>query len=119
MPMPSKVVVRNLQKAYGAVEAVRDVSFTIESGEIFGLLGPNGAGKTTSLECLIGLRDADAGTLEVCGLDVRKSPREVKQKIGVALQSTALPDQVTPREALKLFGSFYREQADLSALLER
>ena len=117
--MPSKVVVRNLKKSYGAVEAVRDVSFTIEEGEIFGLLGPNGAGKTTSLECLIGLRDADAGTLEVCGLDVRKNPREVKQKIGVALQSTALPDQVTPREALKLFGSFYREQADLSALLER
>ena len=117
--MPSKVVVRHLQKSYGAVEAVRDVSFAIEAGEIFGLLGPNGAGKTTTLECLVGLRDADAGDLEVCGLDVRRQPREVKQKIGVALQSTALPDQMTPREALKLFGSFYRDRIDPPALLER
>lgn len=117
--MSHKVVVRNLKKSYGAVEAVRDVSFTIEAGEIFGLLGPNGAGKTTTLECLVGLRDADAGELEVCGLDVRKRPRDVKEKIGVALQSSALPDQITPREALKLFGSFYREQTEVSALLER
>ena len=117
--MPSKVVVRNLQKSYGAVQAVRDVSFSIEAGEIFGLLGPNGAGKTTTLECLTGLRDSDAGELHVCGLDVRQQPREVKQKIGVALQSTALPDQMTPREALKLFGSFYRDRIDPPALLER
>lgn len=117
--MPFKVVVRNLQKSYGNVAAVRDVSFTIAAGEIFGLLGPNGAGKTSTLECLVGLRDADAGELEVCGHDVRREPEEVKQKIGVALQSTALPDQITPREALKLFGSFYRDRIDPPALLER
>lgn len=117
--MSSQVIVRNLSKRYSSVEAVRDVSFTIEAGEIFGLLGPNGAGKTTTLECLVGLREADAGELTVCGLDVRQQPREVKQKIGVALQSTALPDQITPREALKLFASFYRAQADVPALLTR
>ena len=78
--MPAKVIVRDLSKRYGGVEAVRGVSFTIEAGEIFGLLGPNGAGKTTTLECLVGLREADAGELEVCGLDVRKQPREVKQR---------------------------------------
>ena len=75
--MPAKVAVRQLSKRYGAVEAVRDVSFTIKSGEIFGLLGPNGAGKTTTLECLVGLREPDRGELTVCGLDVRKKPREV------------------------------------------
>ena len=117
--MPAKVTVRHLSKRYGTVEAVRDVSFTIDAGEIFGLLGPNGAGKTTSLECLVGLRAADSGELTVCGLDVRKHPREVKQKIGVALQSTALPDQVTPREALRMFGAFYRDHATPEALLER
>jgi ABC-2 type transport system ATP-binding protein len=117
--MSSQVIVRELSKRYDAVEAVRDVSFTIEAGEIFGLLGPNGAGKTTTLECLVGLREPDSGELSVCGLDVRKNPREVKQKIGVALQSTALPDQITPREALKLFASFYRDHADVSALLTR
>ena len=117
--MSSQVIVRHLSKRYDSVEAVRDVSFTIEAGEIFGLLGPNGAGKTTTLECLVGLREADSGELTVCGLDVRQQPREVKQKIGVALQSTALPDQITPREALKLFASFYRAQADVPALLTR
>ena len=60
--MPAKVIVRNLSKRYGGVEAVRGVSFEIEAGEIFGLLGPNGAGKTTTLECLVGLREADAGS---------------------------------------------------------
>lgn len=117
--MPPKVIVRELSKRYGGVEAVRGVSFEIEAGEIFGLLGPNGAGKTTTLECLVGLREADAGSIEVCGLDVRKQPREVKQRIGVALQSTALQDKITPREALRLFGSFYRERAETAALLER
>ena len=117
--MPAKVIVRDLSKRYGGVEAVRGVSFAIEAGEIFGLLGPNGAGKTTTIECLVGLREADAGTLEVCGLDARREPRAVKQKIGVALQSTALQDKITPREALALFGAFYRERATPASLLER
>jgi ABC-2 type transport system ATP-binding protein len=117
--MPAQVIVRDLSKRYGGVEAVRGVSFTIEAGEIFGLLGPNGAGKTTTIECLVGLREPDAGELQVCGLDVRKEPRAVKQKIGVALQSTALQDKITPREALRLFGSFYRERVAPEALLER
>jgi len=117
--MPAKVAVRDLQKSYGAVTAVRGASFEIEAGEIFGLLGPNGAGKTTTLECLIGLRDPDAGAIEVCGLDARRQGADVKQKIGVALQSTALQDKITPREALRLFGSFYRAPAPPAELLAR
>jgi ABC-2 type transport system ATP-binding protein len=117
--MAPHVVVRDLRKSYDRVEAVRGVSFTVEPGEIFGLLGPNGAGKTTTVECLIGLREPDGGELEVCGLDARKHPREVKQKIGVALQSTSLQDKITPREALSLFGSFYRDRLEPATLLER
>ena len=112
--MPSaerKVVVRDLRKRYGDVQAARGVSFEIADGEIFGLLGPNGSGKTTTLECIIGLREPDAGAIEVCGIDARRHPRDVKQKIGAALQTTALQDKITPREALTLFGSFYRAQA--------
>jgi ABC-2 type transport system ATP-binding protein len=77
------------------------------------------AGKTTTVECLIGLREPDGGELQVCGHDARREPRAVKQKIGVALQSTALQDKITPREALRLFGSFYREREDVGALLQR
>ena len=117
--MPPKVLVRDLRKQYGDIEAARGVSFAIEDGEIFGLLGPNGAGKTTTLECVIGLREPDAGEIEVCGIDARRRPREVKQHIGAALQTTALHDKITPREALALFGSFYRRKAEPQGLLDR
>jgi ABC-2 type transport system ATP-binding protein len=117
--MSAKVIVRDLRKHYGGVEAARGVSFDIEDGEIFGLIGPNGAGKTTTLECVIGLRQPDAGTIEVCGLDARRRPMEVKQKIGAALQTTSLQDKITPREALTLFASFYRQRTPAEELIER
>ena len=114
-----KVIVANLKKRYDGVEAARGVSFEIRDGEIFGLIGPNGAGKTTTVECVIGLREPDEGTIEVCGIDARRRPREVKEKIGAALQTTALQDKITPREALALFGTFYGQRAEPAALLER
>ena len=113
------VNVRELRKRYDGIEAVRGVNFSIEPGEIFGLLGPNGAGKTTTVECLVGLREPDAGELEVCGIDARRHPRQVKEKIGVALQATSLQDKITPREALRLFGSFYRTPVAPEGLLNR
>lgn len=117
--METKVRVTGLRKRYGANEALRGVDFTLQAGEIFGLLGPNGAGKTTTLECVLGLREPDAGNVEICGLEARRFPREVKRKLGVALQSTALQDQITPREALDLFGAFYSEPEPTQRLLER
>ncbi len=117
--MAAQVIVRDLKKRYGDVQAVRGVSFEVQEGEIFGLLGPNGAGKTTTVECLVGLRDPDAGYIGLFGIDARKQPGEVKQKIGAALQTTALQDKITPREALRVFGSFYRDKADPDQLLER
>ena len=117
--METKVRVTGLRKRYGANEALRGVDFTLQAGEIFGLLGPNGAGKTSTLECVLGLREPDAGNVEICGLDARRFPREVKCKLGVALQSTALQDQITPREALDLFGAFYSEPEPTLRLLER
>jgi ABC-2 type transport system ATP-binding protein len=117
--MAAAVVVQNLQKRYGAVEAVRGVTFEIAAGEIFGLIGPNGAGKTTTVECLLGLRDPDAGSIAIGGIDARTRPAAVKEKIGAALQTTALQDKITPREALKLFGSFYADRLEPEALLTR
>src|SRR5438874_7563882 len=100
------IKVEELVKQYGNFTAVKGVSFDVQEGEIFGLLGPNGAGKTTTIECLIGLRDPDDGDVEVCGIDARRQPLEAKQKIGAALQTTALQDKITPREARALFGVF-------------
>jgi len=119
-PSPVKnVVVRNLSKSYGSLQALAAVDFDIRAGEIFGLLGPNGAGKTTTVESVLGLVRPDSGTIEICGIDARLDSRAAKQKIGVALQSTGLQDKITPREALKNFGSLYRTAVAPQLLLER
>jgi ABC-2 type transport system ATP-binding protein len=118
MVMP-KVIVQDLQKRYDEVLAAQAVSFDIEDGEIFGLLGPNGSGKTTTLECVIGLRQPDGGRIEVCGIDARRHPKAVKEKIGAVLQTIALQDKITPREALTLFASFYKNAAAVSGLIDR
>ena len=104
--------VGDVRKAYGAVKAVDGVSFEVAPGEIFGLLGPNGAGKTTTMEMIEGLHQPDAGSIEVLGLDVRRNATQIKNRIGVQLQTAALYPQLTVEELLALFGSFYaRPQA--------
>ncbi|HEY0705088.1 MAG TPA: ABC transporter ATP-binding protein [Candidatus Acidoferrales bacterium] len=118
--MPEPIIqVESLYKSYGAVEAVRGLSFVVEEGEVFGLLGPNGAGKTSTVEILEGMRTPDRGTARVCGLDPERSGSEFKQKIGAVLQSTALPDKLRVKEALDLFASFYRDRASTEGLLKR
>ena len=112
--MAGKLVVRDLIKRYGDFKAVRGVSFDVAAGEIFGLLGPNGAGKTSAVECIVGLRKPDGGSIELCGIDALLHPEQVKERIGVALQSTALQDKITPREALALFRSFYAKRVPIS-----
>ena len=101
------IEVANLVKVYGPLRAVDGVSFRVETGQIFGMLGPNGAGKSTTVEMIEGLRPADEGRIEVLGLDVRRQPRQVKARIGVQLQSTAFFKQLTVRQLLRLFGSFF------------
>jgi ABC-2 type transport system ATP-binding protein len=117
--MVAPLVVENLRKRYGDLCAVENVSFTANEGEIVGLLGPNGAGKTSTLECIIGLRRPDAGAVRVCGIDALAHPQQVKERIGAQLQSTALQDKITPREALGLFSSFYSKPAFVDSLIER
>jgi ABC-2 type transport system ATP-binding protein len=98
---------RGLIKRYGDLTAVDGVTFSVEHGEIFGMLGPNGAGKTTTLEMLEGLRDPDGGSATVLGYDVVKESRQIHSRIGVQLQSTALPPFTNVREAIDLFASMY------------
>ena len=108
------IEVQNLQKRYGDTVAVRDVSFTVDRGEIFGILGPNGAGKTTAVECIAGLRRPDGGTINVLGREPRD--RELRELVGVQLQESQLQDKLTVREALELYAAFYPEPADWRAL---
>jgi ABC-2 type transport system ATP-binding protein len=105
--MAPAVLVEQLQKRYGSTEAVKDVSFQVESGEIFGLLGPNGAGKTTTLRCICTLTAPDAGRVEISGISVVAHPKMARQLLGYVAQEVA-PDKVlTGRELLQLQAALY------------
>jgi ABC-2 type transport system ATP-binding protein len=108
---PMKAIqVNALVKRYGDLTAVDGISFAVENGEIFGLLGPNGAGKTTTVEIIEGLRKPDAGSAMVLGIDVAARPQEIKERIGVQLQTSSLFESLTAWEVLDLFGTFYRRR---------
>jgi ABC-2 type transport system ATP-binding protein len=112
------VEIEHLRKVYGPVVAVDDVSFSVAEGEIFGILGPNGAGKTTTVECAVGLRRADAGTIRLLGLDPQADRNQVHEIVGVQLQASAFPARLRVREILHMYQSFYPRPADISDLLE-
>lgn len=116
--VPSAVEVTHLRKSYGSVVAVDDVSFSVAEGEIFGILGPNGAGKTTTVECVIGLREPDAGTIRVLGLDPRADRDELHEIVGVQLQESAFPAKLRVGEILDMYRTFYRSPANLTELVE-
>ena len=116
--MPAVIEVRNLHKSYGDTVALDDVSFAVQEGEIFGILGPNGAGKTTTVECIEGLRTADAGAISVLGLDPRRDHADLTQCLGVQLQDSQLPERLEVGEALDLYSSFYRRPGDWKALAD-
>ena len=114
----SVIDVNDLRKSYGATVAVDGLSFSVDEGEIFGILGPNGAGKTTTVECVVGLRVPDSGTISVLGLDPRTERDRLRECVGVQLQESVLPAKLKVAEALALYRSFYRHPADSERLLD-
>jgi ABC-2 type transport system ATP-binding protein len=115
----SIITVRQLQKRYGDLLAVEDVTLDVRRGEIFGIVGPNGAGKTTTVECLQGLRQPDNGEIRVLGLDPARDGVRLRQRVGSQLQQSALPDRLRVWEALDLFATFVPGESDLGALIEQ
>jgi ABC-2 type transport system ATP-binding protein len=115
----SSIQVRGLHKSYGDFEALRGIDFDVAPGEVFGLLGPNGAGKTTTVEILEGLRERSGGEVSVLGFDPGVQVNALKDRIGVCLQATNLPDKITVLEALDLFAAFYSRSVNCRHLLER
>jgi ABC-2 type transport system ATP-binding protein len=113
------ISVRGLRKTYGQLEAVKGLDFEVDAGEVFGLLGPNGAGKTTTVEILEGLRPRTGGELTVLGFDPGTQKNQLKDRIGVCLQATNLPEKIRVGEALELFAAFYTRTVDGEQLLSR
>ncbi|MGI9624023.1 MAG: ATP-binding cassette domain-containing protein [Acidimicrobiales bacterium] len=106
------IEVRELRKQYGAIEAVQGVSFDVQAGEVFALLGPNGAGKSTTVEILEGHREPTSGTASVLGLDPAVAGRELRDRIGIVLQSSGIEDELTVLEALDLYSCGYSNPRD-------
>lgn len=116
----SKVIisVNNLVKSYGSFEAVKNISFDVMEGEIFGLLGPNGAGKSTTLEIIETLREKTSGTIIVDRLDLDKSPNDIKKIIGVQLQTSGYYPNLKLTELIQLFSGLYNRSVDAMELLD-
>jgi len=107
-----------LVKKYGDLVAVDGLDLEVRAGECFGLLGPNGAGKTTTVEILEGLNEPTAGSVEVLGMRWERDERALRQRLGVSLQETHLPDKLTVEENLRMFRSFYLRGRSLDEVLE-
>ena len=103
------ISVKNLKKNYGNFEAVKNISFDVYEGEIFGLLGPNGAGKSTTLEIIETLRDKSAGEVFVNGFNLDKDPDKIKKIIGVQLQTSGFYPGLNLIELIELFGGLYNQ----------
>jgi ABC-2 type transport system ATP-binding protein len=99
--------VAGLNVQYGSFHAVRDVSFNVQPGEIFGLLGPNGAGKTSTLSAIEGLLKPHSGEIAVAGINIKKQPIIAKSNMGVQLQATSFQPELTITEIIRLFAGIY------------
>lgn len=125
MTPPSEVIVaEHLSRRFGSFVAVKDVSFVVKKGEIFGVLGPNGAGKSTTIRMLCGILDPTGGTARVVGHDVRKEPDRVKELIGYMTQRFSLYEDLSVEENLTFFANLYgvpwrKRRKRVEAVLER
>jgi ABC-2 type transport system ATP-binding protein len=114
------IVIDNLFKSYGKVQAVKGISMRVEQGEIFGFLGPNGAGKTTTIRCMLDVIRPTSGTLRVLGLDAQRDKMELHQRIGYLPGDVRLPGQMTGKQVINYFSRLQgREPVLLNDLVER
>jgi ABC-2 type transport system ATP-binding protein len=116
--MTAALRVEKLLKKYGELLAVDGLDLEVGEGECFGLLGPNGAGKTTTVEILEGLNEPTGGTVEVLGMRWASDERALRQRLGVSLQETHLPDRLTVEENLRMFRSFYQRGRPVEEVLD-
>lgn len=112
------IAVEHVTKRYGNTVALDDVSLRVPNGSIFGIIGPNGSGKSTLVNVLAGLRPPSAGSVSVLGLDPQRAGRRLRERIGLQLQEARLQEQLTVREAVRLYASFYRNPSPWEPLVD-
>jgi len=113
------IKVSSLVKNYGNTKAVRDISFSVSKGEIFGIVGPNGAGKTTTIECMIGLKKPSSGSITVLEINPAKQRSDLFERIGVQLQEASYQNKIKVWELCQMYSSIYKNPIDYEVLLEK
>jgi ABC-2 type transport system ATP-binding protein len=112
------IEVSDLRKSYGAVEAVKGISFELAEGECLAMVGPNGAGKTTTVEILEGFRPRSGGDVRVLGMDPETAGRDFRERIGIVLQSSGLDRNLTVRELVYFYGGYYPHPRNVDETVE-
>lgn len=117
--MDDIIKVENLSKSYGQLKAVSNLSFTVKKGTVFGLLGANGAGKSTTIECMLGTKPMDKGTISIMGLNPKSNRKELFQKLGVQFQEASYQENIRVGELCEVTSSLYKNPNDYSILLKK
>ncbi len=117
--MESVIKVEKLSKSYGHITAIRNVDISVGRGEVFGLLGANGAGKSTAIECIIGTKKQDSGTVSILGMSPQKDRKKLFEKVGVQFQEANYQDKMKVAELCEVTASLYKTSLDYMSLLKQ
>ncbi|MDF2672474.1 MAG: transporter related protein [Clostridiales bacterium] len=117
--MEAKIKVENLSKSYAGVPAIKNVDISVGPGEVFGLLGANGAGKSTTIECILGIKKQDSGTVSVLGMSPQSDRKKLFERVGVQFQEANYQDRIRVDELCEVTQSLYKSSADYKSLLKQ
>lgn len=117
--MKTTIEVKNLCKSYEHTKVVDHVNISICHGEVFGLLGANGAGKSTTIECILGTKKADSGTISILGMNPQKERKRLFENVGVQFQEANYQDKIKVDELCEVTASLYRNTLDYNTLLKQ
>ncbi len=117
--METTIKVQNLCKSYGNIPAIKDINISVNQGEVFGLLGANGAGKSTTIECILGTKIAEKGTVSILGMNPISDRKKLFENVGVQFQESNYQDKVTVSELCEVTQSLYKSAASYTNLIEQ
>ena len=117
--METTIQISGLSKSYAGNKVIENLSLSVAAGEVYGLLGANGAGKSTTIECILGTREADSGTVRILGLNPWENRKQLFEQVGVQFQETNYPDKIKVRELCEETACLYRQPSSYEELLQK
>lgn len=117
--METTIQISGLSKSYAGNKVIENLSLSVAAGEVYGLLGANGAGKSTTIECILGTREADSGTVRILGLNPWENRKQLFEQVGVQFQETNYPDKIKVRELCEETACLYRQSSSYGELLQK